>query len=338
MQALFDKINELKNESLRSKNEQLVEGIINAINDKILKKGDRLPSINQMVSEIGFARKTIVRGYESLKARGLVESKNFKGYYIANTNTKVKLKVALLLFAFHSFQEDFYNTFRKELGKKYHIDIFFHHNNLDIFKNILATISGKYGMYVIAPIPNPETPKILSKIPPEKLLVVDRFIPMSQEYSYISQEFEYSTYQRFEELLPVIKKYKDVVLFFREDADYPIGIKQAFRKFMKDHKLKGTIHANYNQGSVRKNTMYIFISDLHLWQVLKDCKYAEYTLGEDVGILAHNDNDVKEIIFGGITTISADFKKMAQESAAYVKYQTRVHKIIPSELKRRNSL
>ncbi len=338
MQALFDKINELKNESLRSKHEQLVEGIISAINDKTLKKGDRLPSINNMVSEIGFARKTIVRAYESLKARGLVESKNFKGYYIANTNTKIKLKVALLLFAFHSFQEDFYNTFRKELGKKYHIDIFFHHNNPEIFKNIVATISGKYGMYVIAPIPNAETPKILSNIDPEKLLIVDRFISMPAEYSYISQEFEHSTYRRFEELLPVMKKYKEVILFFREDADYPVGIKKAFTQFTQDHQLKGTIHKKYDQGSVKKNTLYIFISDLHLWQVLKDCKYAEYSLGKDVGILAHNDNDVKEIIFGGITTISADFKKMAQESAAYVKYQTRVHKIIPSELKRRNSL
>ena len=338
MNPLIERINGLKNESLRSKHEQLVEGIISAINDQILQKGDRLPSINNMVSEVGFARKTIVRAYESLKARGIVESKNFKGYYIANTNTKVKLKVALLLFAFHSFQEDFYNTFRKELGKKYHIDVFFHHNNLDVFKNIIATISGKYGMHVIAPIPVPEVQSILQGIPAEKLLVIDRYIEMPKEYSYISQEFEYSTYLRFEELLPVFKKYQRSVLFFREDADYPIGIKKAFKKFIKTYEIEGTIEKNYHQGSVKPQTLYIFISDVLLWQVLKDCKYAEYRLGEDVGILAHNDNDVKEIIFGGITTISADFKKMAKESSAYVKYQTPVHKIIPSELKRRNSL
>jgi len=54
--------------------------------------------------------------------------------------------------------------------------------------------------------------------------------------------------------------------------------------------------------------------------------------------LAHNDNTVKEIIFDGITTISADFNKMAQESATFVKHQTRVHKILPSQTKRRNSL
>jgi len=338
METLFNKIKELNDESLRSKHEQLVSGIINAINDEILKKGDRLPSINSMVNGVGFARKTIVRAYEELKNRGLVESKNSKGYYISNTNTKVKLKVALLLFAFHSFQEDFYNTFRQELGKKYHIDVFFHHYNLEVFKNIINTVSGKYGMYVIAPIPVPEMQSILINIPSEKLLVVDRFVEMPKEYSYISQEFEHSTYRRLEELLTAINKYSKMILFYREDADYPQGIKNAFTRFIKAYNIKGGIEKKYKRGSVKSNTLYFFVSDTHLWQVLRDCKYAEFKIGKDVGILAHNDNAVKEIIFGGITTISADFRKMAQESAAFVKHQTRIHRIIPSETKRRNSL
>ncbi len=338
MNLLFDKIFELGKLSSISKNEQIVNGVIEAINAKWLKKGDRLPSINNMVEGIGFARKTIVRAYEELKKRGLVESKNFKGYYIASVNTKVKLKVALLLYAFHTFQEDFYNIFRKELGKKYHIDVFYHHNNLEIFKNIISTITGKYGMYVIAPIQSVETPKLLEKFQSEKLLIIDRFVKMPQDYSYIAQEFENSTYNRLVDLSTAIKKYKKMVLFFKEKTDYPLGIKKAFKKFIIDYKINGCIEKSYNQGSVKKNTLYFFISDNHLWEVLRDCKYAEYNIGHDVGILAHNDNTVKEIIFGGITTISADFKEMARESAAYVKYKTRIHKIIPSETKRRNSL
>jgi len=129
-----------------------------------------------------------------------------------------------------------------------------------------------------------------------------------------------------------------MILFYREDADYPIGIKNAFNKFIKAYTINGKIEKRYKQGNVKPNTLYFFISDTHLWQVLRDCKYAEYLIGNQVGILAHNDNAIKEIISGGITTISADFKKMALESARFVKYQTRIHKIIPSETKRRNSL
>jgi len=129
------------------------------------------------------------------------------GYYIISEETNVTLKVALILFAFHSFQEDFYNTFRKELGEKYHIDIFFHHNNFTIFKTITDNISRKYGMYVIAPIQIQEASKILKTIPSNRLLLVDRFLKMPDEYSYITQEFKEITYNKLVELITEIKKY-----------------------------------------------------------------------------------------------------------------------------------
>ena len=338
MNDFFEKIKELQDESIRSKHEQLVNGVINAINEKIVKKGDKLPSINKMVSEIGFARKTIVKAYEDLKNRGIVESKNFKGYYVANVNTKSQLKVALLLFAFQSFHEDFYNTFRKSLGKNYQIDIFFHHNNAAIFKNILETINGKYGMYVIAPIPSKESAILIEQFPSEKTLIVDRFIDMPSEYSYISQEFELSTYHKLEEMHSRILKYDKVVLFYRDDSDYPVGIKKGFNKFIKDYNIKGSVQKTYKQGSIKLNTLYFFISDSNLWQVLKDCKDLNYKVGKDIGILTHNDADFKEIIFDGITTISADFKQMALEAASFVKHRTTVHKIIPFNIKRIDSL
>ncbi len=338
MDELFLKIQELKDESLYSKHEQLVNGILNAINGGILKKGDRLPSINNMVSELGYARKTIVRAYEELKKRGLVESKNFKGYYVLNTNTKVKLKVALLLYAFHSFQEDFYNAFRKELGEAYHIDVFFHHNNLSIFKDIVNSIKGKYGMYAIAPIPDLEAQKILLQFPSEKLVVIDRFIELPNEFSFISQEFERSTFSLLEELLPAIQKYNEMILLYTDDADYPKGIKNAFEKFTRLYEINGKIEKEYIQNSVKINTLYFTIRDADLWYLLRDCKLKEYDIGKEVGIVAHNDNTIKEIISGGITTISTDFKEMGLLVAQHIKDQSTIHKIISLEVKRRNSL
>ncbi len=338
MSILFKNINKQKEIVTLTKHEQIVNAILNAIESKELKKGDRLPSINKMVAEIGFARKTIVKAYEDLKGRGIVESKNFKGYYIADVNTNTKLRVALLLFAFHSFQEDFYNTFREELGKKYIINVFFHHNNMDVFKDILRRISGRYGMYVIAPIQCPEAGLLLKKIPSEKLLVIDRHISLPSDYPYITQEFEYSTYSQLKKLLPQIKKYKKFILFFKEGSDYPIGVLNAFNQFVKEFNIDAKVEKEYKKGSVAKSTLYFFISDGYLWEILRDSKLKNYTLGEDIGVLAHNDNAIKEIIFGGITTISTDFKKMALESANYLKFREFTRKVIPSELIRRNSL
>ena len=215
--SLLDKINALKKVNTLSKHEQLVHGVIEAIDSGELSVGDQLPSINKMVADVGFARKTIVKAYEDLKERGLVESKKLKGYFIVSRETKVTLKVALLMYSFHRFQEEFYNTFRKELGKRFHIDVFFHHNNLSIFETIFSNIQGKYGMYVVAPIPDPTIRPLLESIDPKKLLIIDRYLELNPEYSYIAQEFEETIYQKLVELLPVIRKYKKTVLFFIEE-------------------------------------------------------------------------------------------------------------------------
>jgi DNA-binding transcriptional regulator YhcF (GntR family) len=336
--TLVDLIISLRKINSLSKHEQLVQGIIQAIDQKILQVGDQLPSINQMVAELGYARKTIVKAYEELKDRGLIESKKLKGYFVISQETKVVLKVALILFSFQRFQEDFYNSFRKELGKKYQIDVFFHHNNIAVFSSIFNNIKGKYGKYVIAPIPDENLQPLIEMIPPSKLLIIDRFIKLAPSYSYISQEFEESTYSKLIELLPKIERYKKFVLFFRNDADYPVGILNAFNRFCADYDISGAVVGKYKNGSVKKGRLYFFVSDTYLWDVLKDVRNSEYKVGKDIGILSHNDHVVKEMIFGGITTISTDFKEMAKRAAAHIKNRSDTKVIMPSKLFKRNSL
>ena len=338
MQALLEKIHDLKNIISISKHEQIVFGIINSIEAGILKVDDKLPSINEMVAEIGYARKTIVKAYTELKERGLVESKNLKGYYIVSLETNMTLKVALVLYAFHSFQEDFYNTVRKELGKRFQIDVFFHHNNLTIFKNIMDNVSRKYGAYIIAPIQHPDVPDILKNIAEDKLILVDREVPMPKNYSYATQEFEQITYNHLVDLAPRIKKYDRFILFYKGHTDLPEGVLYAFQRFINDFNIKGEVATDYKSKILKKKTAYFTISDSNLWQILKDARKLEYRIGRDIGILAHDDNIVKEIAFGGITTISTDFELMAKKAAKFVKYGGKLQEIIPTYLRERNSL
>ncbi len=336
--SLLSKIRQLQDINSLSKHEQLVHGVIDAIDSGVLSVGDKLPSINEMVSDLGYARKTIVKAYEELKERGLVESKKLKGYFIVSDKTTVTLKIALLLFSFQRFQEEFYNTFRKELGKRFQIDVFFHHNNVPVFETIFNNIRGKYGMYVVAPIPDIAIRALLESIDSQKLLIIDRYLPMPREYSYISQEFDEATYIKLVELLPEIRKYKKFVLFCSSDSDYPEGILKAFQRFVSDYKIPESIVEYYQQGTVKKGNLYFFINDSYLWEVLRDCRNNELVVGKDIGILSHNDHLVKEIVFGGITTISTDFKDMAKRAAEHLKNRATTQVIVPMHLMRRNSL
>ena len=338
MNTVFEQIYEMEGAHGLSKHEQLVNGILNAIQNKTLAQGDMLPSVNNLINEFGFARETIAKAYKDLVKRGILESKNRVGFFVSNLDVKQHLRVALILFAFDAFQETFYKTFRSRVGKGVHIDVFFHHNNIDVFESTINKVRGQYGMYVVAPIPHTRTPKILEALPMNNFLMIDRYEKIGSDHSYIAQEFEQSSYRVFMELKDTIRTYEGMVYYHRPAADTPIEILHAYKKFVKEVGINSEIRAEYLAGTIEKGKVYFTINNTELWNMLKDCKLKGLLPGKDVGILSHNDEVVKELIMDGITTYSADFKVMAEKAADFVLKRKKIQEIVPTVLIRRNSL
>ncbi len=321
-----------------SKHEHLVNGIMNSIEEGVIQKGDQLPSINKMVDTIGYARKTIVKAYEELKERGIVESKNFKGYFISSDKTDQVLKVALVLYAFGTIQENFYNVFKSHTNPNIEIEVFFHHNSVSALEEILDRIDRKYGFYVIAPIEDSKIKTLLQKIPPSKLLIVDRYYLPTEEYSHITQEFDKSTYDNLKELLPSIREYKELILLYIKNSAAPLDAIRGFKRFLKDFNIPGRLQGTYEDGVVEKGSAYYVLSDDFLWRLLRDCRNQKLTIAKDIGIIGHNDNLIKELISGGITTISTDFEMMGKLAADCVNNQNKVQIHLPTYLKKRISI
>jgi DNA-binding transcriptional regulator YhcF (GntR family) len=338
MNNVFKQIYEMEGVGGLSKHEQLVNGILNAIQNKALEQGDALPSVNNLINEFGFARETIAKAYKDLVKRGIVASKNRVGFFVSNSNVKQHLRVALVLFAFDAFQETFYKIFRSKLGKGVHIDVFFHHNNIDVLESTIHNIRGRYGMYVVAPIPHSRTASMLETLPMDSFLMIDRFEKMPGDYSYIVQEFQQSSYKAFAELGNTIKQYDGMIYYHRPAADTPIEILRAYKTFVKDFKIPSEIRAEYLPGTLEKGKVHFTINNTELWNMLKDCKLKKWKPGKDVGILSHNDEVVKELIFDGITTYSTDFKVMAEKAAEFVLKRKKIQEVIPTVLIRRKSL
>lgn len=338
MRDLFEKIHELQEIPSFSKNDQLVQGVINAIDEKLLSRGSPLPSVNKMIKEFGFARETIVKAYRELKERGIIEAHNRLGYYVANEDTGQKLKVALMMFAYDTFQEIFFNSFRKTLGDKVQLDVFFHHSNIEVFETILGHIKGRYGMYVISPIPHPKTAALLQQIPMNKFLMFDRFEPMEGDFNYVTQEFEDTSYRSFCEAAESIKRFGEFIFFYHPASIIPIEILRAFKKFLSDYNIKGEARAGYEPGSIEKGKVYFTLDNAELFSMIKDCKSKGFVIGKDVGLLSHNDEPVKEIVGDGITTYSTDFALMGKKAAHFVLTREKIQEMIPTVLIKRNSL
>jgi len=178
----------------------------------------------------------------------------------------------------------------------------------------------------------------LNSLPSKKLLMVDRFVELNRTVSHVTQEFESSTYRGLLTLIEGIKSFREIVLFFQPNSDYPEGLRKGFEQFIEDFEIKGKIVNSYVPQSVKKGTVYFTINDSDLWEILKDCKVQNLEIGKDVGILSNSEDPVKEIICDGITTLSTDFARMGQEAAEFILNREETNRIIPTILTRRKSL
>lgn len=336
MKTVFGEIKRLESVPSFSKHDRLVQGVINAIDEKLLSPDDLLPSLNEMIRELKFSRDTVVKGYQELINRGLIGSTRGRGYYVTNGNTEQTLQVALMMYNMDTFEEQFYRNFRAGLGPNVHLNVFFHHGNIDVFDTILTQIKGKYGMYVIAPIPDPRTKALLEGIPRNRFLMVDRYEPIEGEFNHVTQEFARSSYRIFMELAPEIKAFDEMIFYHSPESLDPKEIVGAFKKFLKETRIKGRILPEYTPGSIEKGKVYFTLDNYAVFAMLKECKAKKLKPGKDLGILSHNDEPAKELI--GITTYSADFSLMGKMAGEFVMRREMVRETMPMVLWRRNTL
>lgn len=336
MESIFDKIRELRDVTSYSKHDQIVTGIIHAIDQKIVGPNDLLPSVNQMIQELNFSRETIRKAYGDLVDKGVVESKNRIGYYVTHAQTDQFIKVALVMYNLDTFEELFYRNFRQELGRKVHLDVFFHHGNMDILESTLFQLKGKYGMYVVAPIPHRRIKEVLETIPKANLMIFDRFEPLDGEVSYIAQEFERSTYSVLETLSDKIKTFDEIIFFHSPKSLDPREIALAFNRFLKDYAVSGRIVPEFVPGSVEKGKAYFTLDNYTMWEILKECKSRKLEMGTDVGLLSANDEPAKEFV--DITTYSTDFALMGKLAGQAILQRQKIQVILPNVLIRRKTL
>ena len=335
-EAILDYIRQLADVPSYYKHNQLVQGIINAIDDKVIEKGERLPSVNTMIEQLHFSRATIVKGIAELIDRGVIGSQKRLGYYVLGGEDEKIQSIALVMYNLDTFEEQFYRNFRAQLSKKIRLDVFFHHGNIETFEKITEQIKGGYEMNVIAPIPHPKSKALLEQIPRSKFLMVDRYEQIEGQFNHITQEFKDSTYRILSELAPPIKKFEEIIFFHNPDSLDPKEMVGAFKKFLVDFKIKGRILSQYIPHSAEKGKVYFTLDNFLLWEIMKDVKAKNLAFGKDVGLLSSNDEPAKEFI--GITTFSTDFSEMGTLAGKAALSREKISLTLPMKLKRRMTL
>lgn len=299
------------------KYKQIVASIEEAIVAGTLKKGDKLPSLNSIKNQNSLSRDTVLTAFNELKARGVIKSIVGKGYYVNSEDVDVNQKIFLLFDEFNSFKEDLYNSFLSSLGENVQVDIFFHHFNSDVFSKLINDNAGDYSSYVIMPANLKNTEQIIERLPQEKVYILDQTNEALKNYPSVSQNFKKDIYQGLEAALKQINRYQKLVLLYPA-ARQPQGILDGFRLFCTHHSIQNEVINDLANRELCQGEVYVILDDKNLIRIIKRIKEQRLSITKDIGLISYNDSLLKEIVEGGITTISTDFNLMGKRLAEMI--------------------
>ena len=323
------------------KYKQVVELLLSDIEAGIFKIGQRIPSINETSEELLISRDTVEKAYVYLRKKGILESVRGKGYYINQINIHKKIKVALILNKLSNYKRSIYYSLSESLGTKASVDVFIYNYSIEQFEEIVANQIINYDYFVILPHFKEDDAtgaNIIKTIPKNKVLLIDRNLDLLKDYPLVYQEYEKDIQTALKDGIELIRKYKRINLLFPINQYYSRYIVRGFQIFCQVNNLQFSIIDQLEDSDVKKDEAFVLISDDDLYRFIKFCRNKGWKLGKDVGLVAYNDNPVKELLEDGITTISTNHDEIGRIAAHMILTGDFMRIKSPFEFIKRNSL
>lgn len=326
------------------KYKQIVNSIINEIEKGNLTENQQIPSINEISEEYYLSRDTVEKAYAELKERGVITSVRGKGFFINNLDDLNKVNIFLLLNKISTYKKTIYNSFIKALGDKAFVDLYIHHNDFRIFKNLIEENIGNYNQYVIIPPFSYEPEKVLEvieKIPQNKLLILEKDLEensLSCSYASVYQDFKNDIYDALFSGLDLLEKYNKLILVFPSLGNYSKDVQVGFRNFCTDYSFEYVIINEVREEFIQAKSAYVVVEEEELVKIIKLSKEKNLNIGIDIGIISYNDTPLKEILLDGITVVSTEFETMGETAAKLILEKSQQKIKNPFRMIRRKSL
>lgn len=302
----------------KSKYKLVVSHVIDRIGSEEYRNGDRIPSINEFRMEYGLSRDTVFAGLRELMSKGIIAANQGVGYFVTSTMVKAKQHVFLLFNEFNEFKEDLYNSFIASAGSSITVDLYFHNYNRKVFETLINDANNKYTDYIIMPGKFQGIGPLLESLS-GRVFLLDHFHPeLKGQYSSVAQNFEKDTYEALKSSIELIRKYKRIYMVQKEEKE-PLERYDGLRSFCDKYGLSHDYLSSTDGRQIAKDDLFIVVKDRDLVDLLRQADVQNLTAGSDFGIVSYNDTPLKELLAGGITTLSTDFKLMGKTMAKLIK-------------------
>ena len=282
--------------------------------------GDQIPSVNALRIRFGLSRSSIFLAMEDLKSRGIIEAEPAVGYYVRSTSIEVQKKILLLFNELNAFKEKIYRSLVEELGSTASVDIMFHNYDRRVFEALLREAEGRYTSYVLMPGKFTGLSTLLDHLQEQgKVYLLDHFNDdIAGRYPGVRQDFYMDTYDALLKNLNSIRKY-DTLVLVQHEAKEPEERYKGIQQFAEEFGFGSIFLPSIQNSDLRRGILYITPNDRELACIIKKAESQNLEIGSDIGIISYNDTPLKEVLCGGITTLSTDFSQMGRTMASLIK-------------------
>lgn len=135
----------------------------------------------------------------------------------------------------------------------------------------------------------------------------------------------------------LLDRYTNLILIYPEKKQ-PKAMVSGFQRFKRLNKLNYELIKTLKGRQPKRREVYLVLEDSDLILLIKSIKSEGLTVGRDVGVISYNDSMFKEILEGGITTISTDFKQMGSKLASMILNRENIKVENPNQIIIRQSL
>jgi DNA-binding transcriptional regulator YhcF (GntR family) len=315
---------------------QLLHQIENAIHSGTLQVGEQLPSMNELSESAYVSKETVKKTYGLLREKGLIVPKQGKGFFVADISADAHPQVLVLFDIFSIFKNTLFNAFSTTLGERADITVLVHNQDVELLEYFLDTYLDQFDYYVVTPhFPLDEETqqrvmKQISRIPNPKLILMDRLLPdYPGNIGAVYQDFGNDIYYGLVQALDRRMEKSGLKVIILPSSLYGDIIRRSVERFCREYNvpvkfLTGT------PASVSKRDTYLIVgsqSEAGLVELARRINARGLHIGTDVRILSFNEIEMNELILGGLSTLSTDFRQMGRLAAEMIldKHVSKVH-------------
>lgn len=319
---------------------QLVKFIVEAIRTHQLSVGEKLPSVNKACETYHISRDTVLTAYKILQKKNIILSIPGKGFFVNRLSKISATRIFVLFDAMNQYKETLYRSLLNNLGDEYELDISFHYYNAQLFDTLVTNARGKYDYYILMPHFNSDISATLNKIPAESLLLLDAWPHgYSRNCAAVYQNFISDAYEGLKCMVEKLRKYNALHIVYNDKFQYmPDDFVAGAYRFSGEFRFPVYVEPGFDMNRIEKGHCYMAVSERDLAAIIKSMKAKRLKIKKDIGLMSLDDTPLKEVLIGGITTLTTDFEEMGRLAASLVRNKQTVRIANKWHLLDRNSL